>query len=135
MNANMGDRIAKALGFGSLRPFKPTAYYDSHMDCIRIELRDCSFTEERFNEHVTFLEDNYPGARSTVAGLMIKGVKHLFKEQDIALDGIIYVTSILNRMVSQYPDLAEKRILKLVKELDLTVDMSQTEVGQELALA
>jgi hypothetical protein len=128
MNGNIADKILQTLGVERLKPFKPTAYYDSHMDCIRIELRDSSFTEVRLNEHVTFLEDNYPGEnRTAVAGLMLKDVKHFFATKGLSMDGIVYVTKILNEMVAQYPSLAELEILKLVNQLDLTVDMSESE--------
>lgn len=121
-------KIVEALGVEALRPFEPVAYYDKHMDCIRVELRDCSFTEERHNEHVTFLEDNYPAtSRNAVAGIMIKGVKHIFTELALPLDGIVYVTTILDKMVKQYPELAEERICKIVNEIDLTVDMSESD--------
>jgi hypothetical protein len=126
MVGNIGENISTALGRPSLKRFSPIAYYDGHMDCIRVELRDCSFTEERINEHVTFLQDNYPGPqRSAVAGIMIKGIKHFFASAGLPMDGILYVTTILDKLVKHYPILAEQQILKLVNELDLTVDMSE----------
>ena len=30
--------------------FRPCAYYDKHLDCIHVQVRDCSFTEIRLNE-------------------------------------------------------------------------------------
>jgi hypothetical protein len=124
----IADQITKAFGRAALKPFMPVAYYDKHMDCIRVELRDCSFTEERINPHVTFLEDNYPAShRNATAGIMIKGVKHFFASHGIPLEGIVYVTAILDQVVKQYPELAEERICKIVNELDLTVKMSEPE--------
>jgi hypothetical protein len=126
MSNQIAEKIAKTLGVEGLRPFEPVAYYDKHMDCIRVELRDCSFTEERKNQHITFLEDNYPAAnRSATAGIMIKGVKHLFSDLKLPLDGIVYVTTILDRLVKQYPELADSIFCKMVNEIDLTVDMSE----------
>ena len=127
MNNNISEQIAKTVGSEGLKPFEPVAYYDKHMDCIRIELRDCSFTEERHNEHITFLEDNYPThGRNAVAGIMIKGVKHLFTTLELPMDGIVYVTTILDKVVKQYPELAEERIWKMVNEIDMTVNMSES---------
>lgn len=60
MNDQIAHQAQSALGVGPLRAFKPVAYFDSHADCIRIELRDCSFTEERISQPVTLLEDNHP---------------------------------------------------------------------------
>jgi hypothetical protein len=126
MSNQIAEKIAKALGVEGLRPFEPVAYYDKHMDCIRVELRDCSFTEERHNQHITFLEDNYPsGSRNPTAGIMIKGVKHLFTELKLPLEGIVYVTTILDGLVKQYPALADSMFCKMVNEIDLTVNMSE----------
>ena len=80
------------------------AYYDKHMDCIRIELRDCSITEERINEVLTILRDNYPGpGQNDRAGLMIKGVKHFFVQWGVRMEGVVLVTQILNQLLVQLP--------------------------------
>ncbi len=127
MKSHIANEIQTVLGKKEIRPFKPLAYYDKHMDCIRVELRDCSFSEERLNALVTILEDNYPGHRNATAGIMFKGIKHFFSEVGLPLEGIIYVTTIIDQMVKKYPDLAQERICKLVNDLDLTVDMSESD--------
>jgi hypothetical protein len=60
MNDQIAHQAQSALGVGPLRAFMPVAYFDSHAGCIRIELRDCSFTEERISQPVTLLKDNHP---------------------------------------------------------------------------
>lgn len=128
MNGKISDKIAELCGRDAIVAFKPLAYYNSHMDCIRVELRDCSITEKRQNEVVTFLYDNYPSpSQSEVAGIMIKGIKHLFATNGMSSDGIIYLTAVLNCVAQQYPDIAEEKIMKLINELNLTVDMSERE--------
>src|ERR1035438_3063364 len=103
-NSQIANRINDSIGTKGLKPFRPVAYFDRHMDCIRVELRDCSFTEERLNQHITLLEDNYPTPpRTPVAGVMIKGIKHLFNQCGLPLDGIIHVTTILDQVVKLYP--------------------------------
>jgi len=120
----ISEKITKV--FGGLKPFEPVAYYDKHMDCIRVELRDCSITEERHNEHITFLLDNYPtGNRNATAGIMIKGIRHLFTKLELPLDGIIYLTQILDQLVKQYPELADSFVWNVVNEIDLPVNMSE----------
>lgn len=127
-NSQIANQIIEALGTEGLRPFTPVAYFDSHMDCIRIELRDCSFTEERLNQYITLLEDNYPApSRMAVAGLMIKGIRHIFKQCGWPLAGIVHVTSILNEIVKLDPDFAREEIYKLVNAIDLSVDMSESD--------
>jgi hypothetical protein len=125
---DMNTRIENAFGLKALKPFSPVAYFDCHMDCIRIELRDCSITETRINEHITILEDNYPGDRPLVAGLMLKGVRHLFIEWNLPLNGIVHVTSILNEVVKKYPEFAHQEIYKLVNAIDFSVNMSKEDV-------
>lgn len=81
--------------------FNPCAYYDKHMDCIRIELRDCSVKEVRMNEILTIHLDNAPDVtQPPLVGLTIKGVKHLFTEHNLPLAGIVEITEILNKIAS-----------------------------------
>jgi hypothetical protein len=125
-NSQIANRINETLGTKGLKPFQPVAYFDSHMDCVRIELRDCSFAEERVNQHITLLEDNHPAPQRTkVAGLMIKGIRHLFKQRGWPLEGIVHVTTILDELVKLYPEFAEQKICQIVTEIDLSVDMSE----------
>jgi hypothetical protein len=136
MSNHIAEQIATVLSKNGLLAFEPVAYYDKHMDCIRVELRDTSFTEERLNEHITFLEDNYPGPnRSAAAGIMFKGVTHFFKKNNLPLEGVVYVTTILNEMVKEYPELAHERICKMVNEMDMTVDMSESNSEHNLVAA
>lgn len=115
--------------------FKPVAYYDKHMDCIRIELRDCSIKEVRVSQQLTLLHDNHPSPhQSPLAGIMIKGVKHLFAQWDIPLEGVYFVTTIFDRLLQDLPldpenvNQAKKGIEQVsyvAGEIDLTVDFNQ----------
>jgi hypothetical protein len=114
-------------------PFKPVAYYDKHMDCIRIELRDCSITEERINSVLTVLHDNYPGpGQDDRAGLMLKGMKHFFSTWGMEMDGIVLVTTILNQLLEKLPHDQEniRPIQKIAAEIELTVDFGAKEEEQ-----
>lgn len=106
--------------------FRAFAFYDKHMDCIRIELRDCSMCERRLDEFVTVLYDNYPEANQhDRAGLMIKGVKHLFKEVGLPVEGILRITLILDKLAQRYPELIQDEIRKIVTDIELTVDLDE----------
>lgn len=89
-----------------LQTFTPLAYYDKHMDCIRVQIRDCSITETRVNDLLTILEDNYPeqGQRKYV-GFTFKGVSHIFKQLHLPLEGVLKVTDLFNKIVAVYPEL------------------------------
>ena len=62
---------------GQPTAFRPCAFFDDRMDCIRIVARDCSVLEERINERLTVLIDNYPGVgQRKYVGFTIKGAQH-----------------------------------------------------------
>jgi hypothetical protein len=66
-----GVTLAELLG-DDTGQFTPVAFYDKFMDCIRVELRDCSLTETRVDEYLTILYDNNPEpGQSPSAGLMM----------------------------------------------------------------
>jgi len=56
---NITQELKNWLGVDDLPEFKPCAYYDAHMDCFRIEFRDCSIEEVDLCKWVTILKDNY----------------------------------------------------------------------------
>ena len=59
--------------------FRPCAFFDEPLDCIRVMTRDCSVTETRVSDLMTVLEDNYydPGSGGKrFVGFTIKGAKH-----------------------------------------------------------
>jgi hypothetical protein len=116
--------------------FRPLAYYDKHMDCIRIELRDCSFCEKRLNESLTLLEDNYPNSGQVAsAGLVIKGVKHLFKALDLPLEGIVLVTMLIDRIIKEnhLPE-SDQSVIRPVGEVASQIELS-VNLDEELPLA
>lgn len=95
---------AELLGSYPPAPFVSMAYHDKHLDCIRVEIRDCSMTEHRCDEVFTVLEDNYPDDdQSKYVGFSIKGVAHVFDSLDIPLEGIHLVVEILDQLVKAYP--------------------------------
>jgi hypothetical protein len=85
----------------SAAPFHPYADFDVNMDCIRINLRDCSSKEVRVSPHLTVLYDNNPNdGQQPVVGMNIKGVHEL----GIPLFGVCLVSDILNSIVNKLPD-------------------------------
>jgi hypothetical protein len=89
-----------------VRSFRPLAYYDKHLDCIRVQVKDCSFKEERINRFFTLWYDNHPGMfqKNVPVGFTIKGVKHLFVTLGLPKTGPIYVAQIIDAMLKLYPD-------------------------------
>lgn len=94
--------MEKQIAEAQSATFSPVAYYDQHMDLIRIELRDCSTWERRINQFLTLAFDNYPEeGQSPVAGLTFKGVKHLFKQWNLRLEGVYLLAELLDRIVKE----------------------------------
>lgn len=98
---NLGD--LKAFVAGELNNFQPFAYYDKHLDCIRVQILDCSITEERLNRIFTLYHANHY-ENETIAGFSIKGIRHLFASLGIKLHGAMRIAELLDTIVKNYPD-------------------------------
>jgi len=137
---NPNPTLEETLKEWPISSFRPVAYYDKHMDCIRIELRDCSMTEERINPVLTVLHDNYPGpGQDARAGLMIKGITHFFSKWEMTMEGVVFVTELLNQLLEQLPPDPEnarniRPIQQLASDIELTVNMSTAE-ERDMAIA
>ena len=89
--------------------FRPFAYYDKHLDCIRVQLFDCSFIEKRLNRYLTVLYANHRDGEPQ-AGFNIKGVRSLFERMGLSSIGVHRLTDVIDRMVKFYPDEAIERV-------------------------
>ena len=132
--------LEETLRGDPINDFQPVAYYDKHMDCIRIELRDCSITEERINPILTILLDNYPGpGQEPRAGLMIKGITHFFSRWKMEMEGIVLVTELLNQLIEQLPpDPEYARNIRPIQEVASTIELKlnmKTAEEREMAIA
>ncbi len=99
----MGEKVVLPEG-AELKEFRPVAYYDAHMDCIRVLTHDRSVTEHRLNETFTIYECNHRcGFDPEYVGFSIKGVRHIFADVGLDLKGVYTLTEIINRIVSSKP--------------------------------
>ncbi|WP_165741625.1 hypothetical protein [Candidatus Thiosymbion oneisti] len=122
----------EAAGLESLRAFvaenfqefRPFAYYDKHLDCIRVQIRDCSVAEERLSRIFTILKPMHAETLEYV-GFTVKGVCHLFDRLGIEPSGVIRLAEILDEIVKKFPD----RAVRLVKE-----EVMRNRVMQELSV-
>jgi hypothetical protein len=110
------EMVAISLPEGAtLQEFIPVAYYDKHMDCIRVLTHNRSVTEHRIDEVFTVCECNHRGPFDPqYVGFTIKGVRHLFKEIDLPLDGVYRLADIISRIVSHRPASAMAELLRLI---------------------
>jgi hypothetical protein len=130
VNTQMMEAIALPEG-AVLAAFVPVAYYDKHMDCIRVLVLNRSVTEHRIDSMFTVFECNHRGPLDPeYVGFSIKGVRHLFSEIGVPLEGVYRLTDLIQRIVSHKPGSAMSELLKIIfKEYrtsgDLSIDMDK----------
>lgn len=96
--------------------FRPCAFFDEPLDCIRVIARDCSVLEERINDRVTVLLDNYypaPGRRQFV-GFTIKGARHFCHEHGWDASRSIKMTALLDALLASFPELVVEWFIQMV---------------------
>jgi hypothetical protein len=125
--------------FAQFGEFRPCAYMDDALDCIRILTRDCSITETRVNPLLTVLEATYPDRTGTkCVGFTIKGARHFCKQQNLSLTVPIKVSELLDAVIAACPEtLVEAFIDYTARRLVREAKIEQVEplVEQELVMA
>ena len=89
---------------GEMGVFRPCAYYDDELDCIRVIARDCSINEWRVSKRLTVLEDNYPDpehGRDLYVGFMIKGARHFCQQHGIDVAEPVQLVELLDRVLAE----------------------------------
>jgi len=101
----VGALVRKAFT-GESGAFRPCAWFDERLDCIRVVAKDCSVLEKRVSDRLTILEDNYyPGpGRTKVVGFTIKGARHFCNENGLSLSTSIKMTTLLDAILASFPD-------------------------------
>jgi hypothetical protein len=84
--------------------FRPCAFFDDSLDCIRILTRDCSITETRVNNLITVLEATYPRGGRKCVGFTLKGARHFCKEHNLNPATAIPISNILDGIMASCPD-------------------------------
>jgi hypothetical protein len=116
-----------------LNDFRPFAYFDKHMDCIRVLIRDVSVTEERLGKFFTIAKPNHMPAPFSGGhvGFTIKGVAHLFHSVGLPLSGVHQLADLLDAIVQRIPHAAVKQIVEefspVLKEKNLSVTFEEEE--------
>jgi hypothetical protein len=85
------------------KDFQPCAYYDKHLDCIRVQIRDCSFTEIRLNRIITIYRANHVDNVEHM-GFSIKGIMHLFEKFQLPKNVPYILADIINEIVRDDPE-------------------------------
>jgi hypothetical protein len=92
--------------FASSDAFRPCAFFDDRLDCIRVIARDCSVLETRINETLTVLEDNYyfESGKKKYVGFTIKGARYFCRQHGFDLATPIEVSKLLDAVLTSFPD-------------------------------
>ena len=110
----MSEKIALPEGT-EIGEFSPTAYYDKHMDCIRVLTHDRSVTEHRLDGFFTIYECNHRTKFDPeYVGFTIKGVRHPFERVGIPLDGVYTLAELIEKVIQHEPSSAMSQILRLI---------------------
>ena len=91
--------------------FRPFAYYDKHLDAIRVQIEDGSICEERMDPILTICKSN-DGANEVV-GFAIKGVSHILDSVGMKPSGAIQLAELLDALVKEYPSYSTKFVLEI----------------------
>ncbi len=85
--------------------FRPCAFFDVRLDCIRVVARDCSVLETRINEHLTVLQDTYyrESDKPAYVGFTVKGARHFCNEHNISMNAPIELSALLDAILKAYP--------------------------------
>src|SRR5438477_5795605 len=109
-------QLVKASFSGAEAAFRPCAFFDERLDCIRVIARNCSVLEERINERVTVLIDSYYPelGRRQYVGFTIKGAKHFCREQGWDSSRSIKMTALLDALLATFPELVVEWFIERV---------------------
>ena len=96
--------------------FRPGAFFDDRLDCIRVIARDCSVLETRVNRLITVLEDNYytESGDKQYVGFTVKGARHFCKEHNLDLSAPIEMSALLDAILASFPDVAVQLFVNAV---------------------
>ena len=116
-----------------LREFEPIAYFDKQMDCIRVITHDVDCIEERLNEYLTVHESMGNSLFTPkYVGFTLKGVKLLFSEAKLPLEGVLGLTDVINAIVQTHPGAVSAAINLLVEHFQ-TDDLKKLTINMDLA--
>ena len=103
--------------------FEPCAYYDKHLDCIRVQIKECSFTEIRINKIFNIYEANHTSDIEYV-GFSIKGIRYIFEKAGVpSKAGPYMLAEIMDTIIKSNPDAFSDLIQReFAHMLDLKVE-------------
>jgi hypothetical protein len=121
--------------------FKPVAYYDERLDCIRVITRDCSVSEIRVDAFLTLAEDNHPASGANVldryVGFTVKCVHEILHKPNHPPKSI-ELGRLLSKIVDDLPKRMEnteaRKLVEVALNLALSIMQKATQLNTEVSL-
>ncbi|HLQ25695.1 MAG TPA: hypothetical protein VK138_07375 [Acidiferrobacterales bacterium] len=105
--------------------FKPVAYYDERLDCVRVITRDCSVTEFRINEYLTIAEDTHSANLSDrYVGFTVKGIRHFMRalnKEPKSLELTVLLDQVLAELPAYMPDVSARKLVEFAVNIALWI--------------
>ena len=103
--------------------FKPFAFYDADMDCIRVQILNRSVTEERIDDFLTLYRTNHATPFDVGhCGFCLKGIRHWFDELNIERGAEILLADLIDRIVKRNPQSTIAKILAAFPSDEIRVE-------------
>ncbi len=100
---------------GKTSSFRPCAFFDDRLDCIRVIARDCSVLEERVNDRLTVLIDNYAEQQEKkYVGFTLKGARHFCEKYGLGRTTSIKMSELLDAILRSSPEIAVEWFINFV---------------------
>lgn len=96
--------------------FKPLAYFDTHLDCIQVQIKDTSFKEGRLNRLITILIASHDD-KDKLVGFTIKGIRYLFEILGLPKSGVIKLTVLMDAIVKGFPEETVHKFADSIKNI------------------
>lgn len=93
--------------------FKPFAYYDKHLDAIRVRVINCRYKEYRFDQIITVYQSTDAKNADEIVGFAIKGVSHLLDELSMGGMTAVKIAAFLDALVKLYPTESTKTVQEM----------------------
>lgn len=117
ISSTIDKRVKDFITENSGHVLRPFAYFDKHLDCIRVQIKDCSFKELRLSKTCTVLQANH-SAEIEYVGFTLKGIKYLTKNLGLPENEPVLLAELIDAIIKQ--------------DKDICIDFIQANFGQEL---
>jgi hypothetical protein len=108
-------KIVLAALQGRIGMFRPCAYFEDRLDCIRVITKDCRVLEERLNARITIHWNLQPAAsQRECVGFTFKGALHFCERHSLDITRPIEIGAFLDAIARTEQETAARAFVELV---------------------